>query len=79
MPMRLDPLFQAGKPTISFEFFPPKTDEGFASLYRTIEELKPLQPSYVSVTLETGSADRAANMRSFGVELLRLLVGALEG
>ena len=32
-----------------------------------------------SVTLETGSADREANMRLFGVELLRLLIGALEG
>jgi methylenetetrahydrofolate reductase (NADPH) len=59
MPMRLDPLFQTGKPTISFEFFPPKTDEGFASLYRTIEELKPLAPSYVSVTYGAGGSTRS--------------------
>jgi nicotinamide mononucleotide (NMN) deamidase PncC len=32
-----------------------------------------------SVTLETGIADRHANMRLFGAELLRLLAGALEG
>ena len=32
-----------------------------------------------SATLDTGSADRTANMRLFGAELLRLLVGALEG
>ena len=32
-----------------------------------------------SVTLQTGSDDREANMRLFGEELLRLLVGALEG
>ena len=32
-----------------------------------------------SLTLESGSADRQANMRLFGEELLRLLVGALEG
>jgi nicotinamide-nucleotide amidase len=32
-----------------------------------------------SVALETGNADRAANMRLFGAELLRLLIGALEG
>lgn len=31
-----------------------------------------------SVTLESGSADRRANMRLFGTELLRLLIGALE-
>jgi nicotinamide-nucleotide amidase len=30
------------------------------------------------VTLESGSADRQANMRLFGAELLRLLIGALE-
>ena len=36
-------------------------------------------PATRSVTLETGNADRAANMRLFGAELLRLLVGALEG
>jgi nicotinamide-nucleotide amidase len=36
-------------------------------------------PAGRSVTLETGGADREANMRRFGEELLRLLVGALEG
>jgi PncC family amidohydrolase len=36
-------------------------------------------PAARSVTLETGSADRTANMRRFGEELLRLLVGVLEG
>jgi PncC family amidohydrolase len=36
-------------------------------------------PAARSATLQTGSADREANMRLFGAELLRLLVGALEG
>jgi nicotinamide mononucleotide (NMN) deamidase PncC len=36
-------------------------------------------PAARSVTLETGSGEREANMRLFGAELLRLLVGALEG
>jgi nicotinamide-nucleotide amidase len=36
-------------------------------------------PVACGVTLETGDADRGANMRRFGEELLRLLVGALEG
>ena len=57
--MRLDSLFKGGRPTISFEFFPPKTDEGFAGLYRTIEELRPLNPSYVSVTYGAGGSTRA--------------------
>src|SRR5687768_263050 len=47
---RIDQILGLGLPTISFEFFPPKTEEGFAALYRTIDDLKPLRPSYVSVT-----------------------------
>ncbi|HEX8323564.1 MAG TPA: methylenetetrahydrofolate reductase [NAD(P)H] [Tepidisphaeraceae bacterium] len=64
--MRLDSLFAGHKPTISFEFFPPKTDEGFATLYRTIEELKPLQPSYVSVTYGAGGSTRAKTIELAG-------------
>src|SRR5580765_4027734 len=56
--MRIDQLLHRGLPTISFEFFPPKSDEGFASLYRTIDELHPLKPSYVSVTYGAGGSTR---------------------
>ncbi len=48
-----------GEPVISFEFFPPKTDAGFRSLYRTIEELKRLDPAFVSVTMGAGGSTRA--------------------
>jgi methylenetetrahydrofolate reductase (NADPH) len=57
--MRLDRLFSEHKPTISFEFFPPKTDEGWNALFHTIEQLKPLDPSYVSVTYGAGGSTRA--------------------
>jgi methylenetetrahydrofolate reductase (NADPH) len=57
--MRIDSLLGLGKPTISFEFFPPKTDAGFNALYETIEDLKPLKPSYVSVTYGAGGSTRA--------------------
>ena len=43
--MRNDDHFRAGRPVFSFEFFPPKTDAGFAALYRTVEELKLLDPT----------------------------------
>jgi methylenetetrahydrofolate reductase (NADPH) len=46
-------------PVISFEFFPPKTDAGFRSLFRTIEDLKQLGPSFVSVTMGAGGSTRA--------------------
>src|SRR3984957_9758244 len=58
MNMRIDALIGAGSPTISFEFFPPKNDAGFQQLYRAIDELKSLRPSYVSVTYGAGGSTR---------------------
>lgn len=56
--MKIDRLFSKGLPTLSFEFFPPKTEAGFTSLYQTINELKPLTPTYVSVTYGAGGSTR---------------------
>ena len=47
-----------GGGTLSFEFFPPKDDIGFWDLYETLEALKPLEPSYVSVTYGAGGSTR---------------------
>ena len=44
--------------SISFEFFPPKTDAGWESLYKTIAEFEPLCPSFVSVTYGAGGSTR---------------------
>ncbi len=46
------------QPCFSFEFFPPRTREMGELLYRTIEDLVPLQPSYVSVTYGAGGSTR---------------------
>jgi methylenetetrahydrofolate reductase (NADPH) len=56
-------LLAAGR-TFSFEFFPPKSDAEQATLTRTIHELEPLQPSFVSVTYRGGPASRR---RTFNV------------
>jgi len=56
--MKIRDILKNGKPTVSFEFFPPKDDAGFADLYRTIEALRPLAPSYVSVTYGAGGSTR---------------------
>jgi methylenetetrahydrofolate reductase (NADPH) len=56
--MRIDALLRKGQPTISFEFFPPKNEAGFALLYQTIDELKVVKPSYVSVTYGAGGSTR---------------------
>jgi methylenetetrahydrofolate reductase (NADPH) len=45
-------------PTVSFEFFPPRSEEGSATLRRTITELAPLDPSFVSVTYGAGGSTR---------------------
>ncbi len=56
--MRIIDILRGGKRTVSFEFFPPKTDAGFEELFRTIEALKPLSPDYVSVTYGAGGSTR---------------------
>lgn len=47
-----------GGGTLSFEFFPPKDDIGFWDLNDTVASLKPLGPSYVSVTYGAGGSTR---------------------
>ncbi len=56
--MKIASLFQRGTPVVSFEFFPPKTEEGVESLYRTVDELRTCRPSYVSVTYGAGGSTR---------------------
>jgi methylenetetrahydrofolate reductase (NADPH) len=48
----------ANGPTYSFEFFPPKNDLEQATLVRTLRELEPLAPSFVSVTYRGGRESR---------------------
>ncbi len=54
-----DILNTAVKPVFSFEFFPPKRDEDWETLFETIAALSPLNPSYVSVTYGAGGSTRS--------------------
>jgi len=54
---RIADLLASGR-TYSFEFFPPKNDAELAILARTIGELQPLDPSFVSVTYRGGAESR---------------------
>jgi methylenetetrahydrofolate reductase (NADPH) len=54
---KIGDLLAAGR-TLSFEFFPPKSDEAERQLEKTIHELAPLRPSFVSVTYGAGGTTR---------------------
>ncbi len=62
----------ADGPTLSVEFFPPKTEEGLVTLRRTVEELEPLDLSYVSVTYgAAGNQETRGRTRDLVVDLNR--------
>ena len=54
--MRIDELFGSGQSTLSFEFFPPKDEASDRQLFQAIDELRPLSPSFVSITRTGGGA-----------------------
>jgi len=55
--MRIDErIASASEPSFSFEFFPPRTDEGERNLGRALAELSRLEPTFVSVTYGAGGS-----------------------
>jgi methylenetetrahydrofolate reductase (NADPH) len=56
--MRIEQILATGRPCFSFEFFPPKTDEGQRNLEHALGELKKDEPDYVSVTYGAGGSTR---------------------
>src|SRR5262245_37476507 len=56
--MKIRDLFRFQAPTFSFEFFPPKTQEDADDLFIRAQELKPLGPSFISVTYGAGGSTR---------------------
>ncbi|HEY5758371.1 MAG TPA: methylenetetrahydrofolate reductase [Steroidobacter sp.] len=48
-----------GRPTVSFEFFPPKDEAMEQTLWDSVQRLAPLQPRFVSVTYGADGSTRA--------------------
>ena len=56
--MHIQDILNKDQPSFSFEFFPPKSDESSDQLLKTIKNLEPLKPSYVSITYGAGGTTR---------------------
>jgi methylenetetrahydrofolate reductase (NADPH) len=56
--MKIRDLLRRGVPSFSFEFFPPKDDAGFHTLFETVGALQQLKPTFVSVTYGAGGSTR---------------------
>jgi methylenetetrahydrofolate reductase (NADPH) len=86
--MRIDDIIEScDRPVFSFEFFPPKTDEGERHLRATLDALRALEPDFVSVTYGAlgSTRDRTVDLTHFikqdlGIEAMAHLscVGSTE-
>ncbi len=56
--MHISDILAHNSPSLSFEFFPPRTAEAWEALYGVITELEHYKPSFVSVTYGAGGATR---------------------
>ena len=52
--MKIIDIIKAERPSLSFEVFPPKTDDAFEGVLAAATEIAKLQPSYMSVTYGAG-------------------------
>lgn len=75
--MKIIDILRTGKPTLSFEVFPPKTDSSFESVKFATEEIAKLRPAFMSVTYGAGGGtskytlEIAENiMKNYGVPTL---------
>lgn len=75
--MLIRDLFDRDEPVFSFEFFPPKTEQGERALLKTVARLRELDPSFVSVTYGAGGSTREKTIEivsrvkhEFGIEAM---------
>jgi methylenetetrahydrofolate reductase (NADPH) len=75
--MKISDILKTTRPTISFEFFPPKNEEAMASLLETLGHLHELHPSFATCTYGAGGSTRARTLEvtlkikeQFGLEAM---------
>jgi methylenetetrahydrofolate reductase (NADPH) len=76
--VRIDEIIATkGEPTFSFEFFPPKTEDGWRNLRTALEALRPMEPDFASVTYGAGGSTRDRTLeivttlkRDYGIETM---------
>lgn len=73
--MKIKSLFETVKPTVSFEIFPPKKESSIDGIYDTIEQLKSLNPDFISVTYGAGGTTQSNTIeiastvkKNYGIE-----------
>lgn len=85
--MKIVEKLGGSRPAISFEFFPPKDQEGVERLFQAVADLAPFAPAYVSVTYGAGGSTRQLTVdlvgriqREVGIEAMAHLtcVGATQ-
>ncbi|MBK7584747.1 MAG: methylenetetrahydrofolate reductase [NAD(P)H] [Myxococcales bacterium] len=85
--MKIIEKLASKKPSFSFEFFPPKGEEGKELLFETVAHLAPYAPNFVSVTYGAGGGTRRLTVeltlrieRETGIECMAHLtcVGATQ-
>ena len=64
--MKIIDILKQDKPAFSFEFFPPKDNDGFDQLFETIDNLKSWDPAFVSVTYGAGGSTRSKTIDLVG-------------
>jgi methylenetetrahydrofolate reductase (NADPH) len=75
--MKIRDILKHHRPTVSFEFFPPKNDEAMQNLEQSLSQLRELRPSFTSCTYGAGGSTRARTLEvtlkikeQFGLEAM---------
>lgn len=73
--MYIKSLYREKKPVLSFEIFPPKPEYPLDTVFQTIEEIRDLNPDFISVTYGAGGSNRSRTIeiasrikKTYGIE-----------